>query len=144
MNTLHYDYGALASRISISNLQKNTDSSFFSVAQRLHENDLLSDEVWSCVQENQEAIESAIDFKRDFLIDYFGFKTLERAYLMRVNKVIQERPQICGCVLQWEFIQITLKKHWKHMTICRDWYSHTRRQLFNAGTLRPQLSSCFC
>ena len=144
MNTLHYDYGTLASRISISNLQKSTDSSFFSVAELLHESSLLSDEVWQCVQENRAAIEDAIDFSRDYLIDYFGFKTLERAYLMRVNKVIRERPQH-----MW--MRVSLGIHSNNIEKALETYdymsrlifTHATPTLFNAGTLRPQLSSCF-
>jgi len=144
MNTLHFDYGTLASRISISNLQKNTSSSFFSVAEKLHKNDLLSDDVMTCVIDNQEEIEKAIDFKRDFLIDYFGFKTLERAYLMRINKVIQERPQH-----MW--MRVSLGIHSNNIEKALETYdymsrlvfTHATPTLFNAGTLRPQLSSCF-
>ena len=144
MNTLHYDYGTLASRISISNLQKSTDSAFFSVAELLHESSLLSDEVWQCVQENRDAIEDAIDFSRDYLIDYFGFKTLERAYLMRVNKVIRERPQH-----MW--MRVSLGIHSNNIEKALETYdymsrlifTHATPTLFNAGTLRPQLSSCF-
>ena len=73
MNTIHYDYGTLASRISLSNLHKKTSGSFFSVAKMLFEHDLLSGDVWSVLQENLTKIENAIDYQRDFLIDYFGF-----------------------------------------------------------------------
>jgi ribonucleoside-diphosphate reductase alpha subunit len=144
MNTLHYDYGALASRISISNLQKNTCSSFFSVAETLFKNDLLASDVWSCIENNRDIIEERIDFSRDYLIDYFGFKTLERAYLMRVNKVIQERPQH-----MW--MRVALGIHSNNVDKALETYdymsrlvfTHATPTLFNAGTLRPQLSSCF-
>ena len=144
MNTIHYDYGALASRISISNLQKNTSSSFFSVAENLFNNDLLCEEVWNTAELYSDRIEEAIDYGRDFLIDYFGFKTLERAYLMRVNKVIQERPQH-----MW--MRVALGIHGRNIDKVLETYdymsrlvfTHATPTLFNAGTLRPQLSSCF-
>jgi ribonucleoside-diphosphate reductase alpha chain len=144
MNTIHYDYGKLASLISISNLQKKTSGDFFSVGELLHANDLLSNEVWECIQQNRDRINAAIDYKRDFLIDFFGFKTLERAYLMRVNKVIQERPQH-----MW--MRVSLGIHSNNIDKALETYdymsrlvfTHATPTLFNAGTLRPQLSSCF-
>jgi ribonucleoside-diphosphate reductase alpha chain len=144
MATLHYDYGTLASHISISNLQKNTDSAYFSVAQRQYENDLLSEDTWHCIKENIERIEREIDFSRDYLIDYFGFKTLERAYLMKINGVIQERPQH-----MWMRVAIGIHSNniekaletYDYMS--RLVFTHATPTLFNAGTLRPQLSSCF-
>lgn len=143
MNTLHYNYGVLASRISISNLQKKTSSSFFSVAQTLYENDLLAESVWTMVQNNKEQIEATIDYQRDYLIDYFGFKTLERAYLTKVDGVINERPQH-----MW--MRVSLGIHddidkaletYNYMSLLI--FTHATPTLFNAGTLRPQLSSCF-
>jgi ribonucleoside-diphosphate reductase alpha subunit len=144
MNTIHYDYGALASRISISNLQKNTSGSFFSVAELLFNNQLLAPEVWNCVQQNKDLIEKTIDYTRDYAIDYFGFKTLERAYLMRVQGIIQERPQH-----MW--MRVALGIHFNDIVKALETYDHMSRlifthatpTLFNAGTLRPQLSSCF-
>ena len=144
MCTIHYDYGALASHISISNLQKKTSSSFFTVAEELHNNQLLNDEVWNCIVTNKEVIENTINFDRDYLIDYFGFKTLERAYLMRVNKVIKERPQH-----MW--MRVSLGIHSNNIEKALETYdymsrlvfTHATPTLFNAGTLRPQLSSCF-
>jgi ribonucleotide reductase alpha subunit len=144
MNTIHYDYGTLASRISISNLHKKTNSSFFSVGKMLFENELLCSEVWHAFQQNLTQIENAIDYQRDFLIDYFGFKTLERAYLMKVNGVIQERPQH-----MW--MRVALGIHGNDIDKALETYdymsrlvfTHATPTLFNAGTLRPQLSSCF-
>ena len=144
MNTSHYDYGKLASRISISNLQKKTSSSFFSVAETLFNNDLLAEDVWDSIKVYKDLIEEKIDFSRDFLIDYFGFKTLERAYLMKVNGVIQERPQH-----MW--MRVSLGIHSNNIMKALETYdymsrlvfTHATPTLFNAGTLRPQLSSCF-
>lgn len=144
MNTIHYDYGTLASRISISNLHKKTNSSFFSVAKMLFEHDLLNNTLWNTVQLHENRIETVIDYKRDFLIDYFGFKTLERAYLMKVNGVIQERPQH-----MW--MRVALGIHGTDIDKALETYdymsrlvfTHATPTLFNAGTLRPQLSSCF-
>lgn len=144
MNTIHYDYGSLASRISISNLQKNTSSSFFSVAQKLYENDLLAENVWKCIQTYKDVIEEKIDYTRDHLIDYFGFKTLERAYLMRVHGIIQERPQH-----MWMRVSLgihdndIIKALETYDYMSRLVFTHATPTLFNAGTLRPQLSSCF-
>lgn len=144
MNTIHYDYGALASKISISNLHKKTDSSFFSVAETLFKNSLLANDVWECVQSNKDLIEATIDYNRDYLIDYFGFKTLERAYLMRINGTIVERPQH-----MW--MRVSLGIHYNNIIKAIETYNYMSRlvfthatpTLFNAGTLRPQLSSCF-
>ena len=144
MSTIHYDYGTLAAYISISNLQKNTDSSFFSVSESLYANSLLCENTMNCIMQNKELIEEKIDYSRDYLIDYFGFKTLERAYLMRINKVIQERPQH-----MW--MRVALGIHYNDITRALETYdymsqlvfTHATPTLFNAGTLRPQLSSCF-
>lgn len=144
MNTTHYDYGTLASTISISNLHKKTHNSFFSVSETLFKNSMLSTDVWDCIQNNKDLIERTIDYKRDYLIDYFGFKTLERAYLMRIKSIIIERPQH-----MW--MRVSLGIHSNNITKAIETYNYMSRlvfthatpTLFNAGTLRPQLSSCF-
>ena len=144
MNTTHYDYGHLASRISISNLQKNTKYSFFSVAEILYRNSLLSNDVWRCVETNRELIEKAIDYERDYLIDYFGYKTLERAYLMRVDGVIMERPQHMWMRVSLGIHSNDIEKALEtYDYMSRLVFTHATPTLFNAGTLRPQLSSCF-
>jgi ribonucleotide reductase alpha subunit len=144
MNTLHYDYGVLASRISISNLQKNTHSSFFSVAEILFQNDLICEEVWQAIGTHREKIETTIDYERDYLIDYFGFKTLERAYLMRVKKVIQERPQHMWMRVALGIHSNNIEKALQtYDYMSRLVFTHATPTLFNAGTQRPQLSSCF-
>lgn len=144
MCTIHYDYGTLASHISISNLQKKTSGSFFTVAEELHNNQLLNEEVWNCIVTNKEQIESTINFDRDYLIDYFGFKTLERAYLMRVNKVIKERPQHMWMRVSLGIHNNNIEKALEtYDYMSRLVFTHATPTLFNAGTLRPQLSSCF-
>ena len=102
MTTTHPDYAQLAARISVSNLHKNTKKSFSSTMKDLYEYinprtgkkaPLLSDEVYEIVQKNAEAIDSNIIYNRDFGYDFFGFKTLERSYLLKLNGKIVERPQ---------------------------------------------------
>ena len=150
--TKHPDYGALASRIVISNNHKNTVSSFYEAMQQLHEfRDIHGDHVplihadtWDVVSNNKDLLDSMIDYQRDYLIDYFGFKTLERAYLMRVNKDIVERPQH-----MW--MRVAVGIHGNDMEAVRETYdllsqkyfTHATPTLFNAGTPRPQLSSCY-
>ena len=99
--TTHQDYGILASRIMISNHHKNTSASFKQVIKELYmfkdvhgiHHPLIAKEMWELVMENTEKIEKMIDYERDYYIDFFGFKTLERAYLMKINGIIKERPQ---------------------------------------------------
>ena len=96
MTTTHPNYGVLASRIVISNNHKNTDESYFNSVEKLlnfkdinnNNSSLISDELYNVVNQNKQQIEEMIDYNRDYLIDYFGFKTLERAYLMRINNII--------------------------------------------------------
>jgi len=144
MSTIHSDYSDFASRISISNLHKNTSDSFFSVASTLFNNKLLSVDAWNCIRENKDYIEKHIDYNRDYLIDYFGFKTLERAYLTRLDGNIKERPQH-----MW--MRVAIGIHYNDIEKAIETYNYMSRlvfthatpTLFNAGTLRPQLSSCF-
>ena len=150
--TTHPDYGILASRILISNHQKNTSSSILHVAKELYSFRDLHDDHYplvsgaflALVQQNEQVIESMIDYERDFLFDYFGFKTLERAYLMRVRNRIVERPQH-----MW--MRVALSIHEDDLEKVRETYNfmslkyftHATPTLFNAGTTRPQLSSCY-
>ena len=99
--TTHGDYGELASRILVSNHHKNTPKTFHETMSKLYhfkdinnkQYPLISNELWDIVDNNKDGLEDIINYNRDYLIDYFGFKTLERAYLMRINKKIVERPQ---------------------------------------------------
>ena len=152
MTSIHPDYTKLASAITISNLQKNTSNSFYETISKLYNfvdvnnNDykLIHENIMKIVEENKDTIEAMIDYNRDFLFDYFGFKTLERAYLMKCNSVIVERPQH-----MWMRVSITI--HGSNMEKVKETYDfmsqkyfiHATPTLFNAGTPRPQLSSCY-
>jgi ribonucleotide reductase alpha subunit len=152
MSTQHPDYAVLAGRVVVSNHQKNTESSFFSVVEKLYwyndihgnHSPLLSHEMWLTVNCNREELEEMIDYNRDYLIDYFGFKTLERAYLFKVNDVVVERPQH-----MW--LRVAIGIHGDNMAAVKETYdlmsqkyfTHATPTLFNAGTPRPQLSSCY-
>tara|TARA_Y100000768_G_scaffold371020_1_gene337340 strand:- start:1396 stop:3927 length:2532 start_codon:yes stop_codon:yes gene_type:complete len=150
--TKHTDYAILASRIIISNNHKNISYSFHDTMEKLyffkdiHNNSspLISKELWDVVSKNKTVIDEIIDYNRDFLIDYFGFKTLERAYLMKIKNVIVETPQH-----MW--MRVSLGIHGNDITAAKKTYdlmsqkyfTHATPTLFNAGTPRPQLSSCF-
>tara|TARA_Y100000389_G_scaffold175039_2_gene185492 strand:+ start:2602 stop:5157 length:2556 start_codon:yes stop_codon:yes gene_type:complete len=152
MASIHHDYNKLASAISISNLQKNTSNSFYETLKKLYDfkdinNNsfkLISSTIMTIVEDNKETIENIIDYKRDFIFDYFGFKTLERAYLMKCNNLIVERPQH-----MW--MRVSLCIHGSNMEkvkttydyMSQKYFIHATPTLFNAGTPRPQLSSCY-
>lgn len=152
MITDHPDYGTLAARIIISNHHKNTSPSFSETIATLYNNvdvhgehnELVSNEVFEVVMKNKEKLNSCIVYDRDYLFDYFGFKTLERAYLMKVNGVVVERPQ-----QMW--MRVALGIHGKDIKdaletydlMSKKYFTHATPTLFNAGTPRPQLSSCF-
>merc|ERR1719474_534346 len=93
MLTWHPDYGTLASRIEASNLQKETTKSLKTVVNTLWSHQMVSDELLKIVEENQEKLESALVFARDFKYDYFGIKTLQKSYLLKLSGKIVERPQ---------------------------------------------------
>ena len=152
MCTSHPDYGELASRIIISNHHKNTSSSFLNVVKDLHGfvdhngvmSPLVSDELLELATKHSFVIESTIDYSRDYIFDYFGFKTLERAYMMKINNKIVERPQH-----MW--MRVSLGIHSDDIARALETYNlmsqkyfiHATPTLFNAGTPRPQLSSCY-
>ena len=152
MSSIHYDYGTLASHITISNHHKNTESNFLTVMRELYNyNDkhgnhspLITRELLETVDKNYNAIIERIDFKRDYVFDYFGFKTLEKTYLMRINGKVVERPQH-----MW--MRVSLGIHGKDIEsalrtydlMSQKFFTHATPTLFNAGTPRPQLSSCF-
>ena len=152
MASTHPDYTKLGSSIIISNLHKNTSSSFYNTIKKLYEfkdvnnklTRLIHDDIMKVVEENHEYLDSIIDYNRDFLFDYFGFKTLERAYLMRCNNIIVERPQH-----MW--LRVSLCIHGNNLEKVKQTYDlmsqkyfiHATPTLFNAGTPRPQLSSCY-
>jgi ribonucleoside-diphosphate reductase alpha subunit len=150
--TTHGDYGELASRILVSNHHKNTPETFHeTMSQLYHFNDinntqhpLISHELWEIVDNNKDLLENIINYDRDYLIDYFGFKTLERAYLMRINKKIVERPQH-----MWLRVALGIwgnnftKVKTTYDAMSQKYFTHATPTLFNAGTPRSQLSSCY-
>ena len=160
MSTNHPDYATLAGRIVVSNHQKNTDSVFSNVIKELyefkdiHENNysLISDNLWNFVNNNKETIDNMIDYNRDYLIDYFGFKTLEKSYLLKIENKIIERPQHmwmrvsigihCDTQTENKEKYITLIKE-TYDLMSQKYFTHATPTLFNAGTPRPQLSSCY-
>ena len=146
------DYSTLASRIIISNHQKNTSPSFSETVGILYDNrdingehsPLISEELYDIVNKNKEKLNNYIDYQRDFLFDYFGFKTLERAYLIKIDKKIIERPQHL-------WMRVSLGIHGNDIRevlqtydlMSKKYFTHATPTLFNSGTKRPQLSSCF-
>jgi ribonucleotide reductase alpha subunit len=152
--TVHYDYGTLAARIAISNHQKNTDASFTSVmlalASQTHPSTgehirYVSVELEEIVREHGARIDAYIDYERDFLFDYFGFKTLEKAYLIKNShgRVI-ERPQHMWMRVALGIWGNNLEEAFKtYDLMSQKFMTHATPTLFNSGTPRPQLSSCF-
>ena len=152
MSTLNPDYGTLAARIVVSNHQKNTESLFSNVMMSLykfkdvHGNNypLISQELYEVILEHGPTIDNIIDNNRDYLIDYFGFKTLEKSYLMRLNGKIEERPQH-----MWMRVSIGIhganlpKVKETYNMMSQKYFTHATPTLFNAGTPRQQLSSCY-
>jgi ribonucleoside-diphosphate reductase alpha chain len=157
----HPDYNILAGRIAVSSHHKNTSGSFLKVTSQLYNHldkhdkhsPILTKEFHDFVTENSEKLELYIDYSRDFLIDYFGFKTLERAYMLKSNKVILERPQD-----MWMRVSVAIHMGIKETArkestlskiketydlMSNKYFTHATPTLFNAGTLKPQLSSCF-
>lgn len=156
MATTHPDYAVLASAIIISNNHKSTKSSFSKVVKELASHrdfhgktfSLVSQELVQYVKENADALDSMCDYTRDYLIDYFGFKTLEKSYLMRVSGKLVERPQhmwmrvSIGIHLDGAATDIgRIKETYDLMS--QKYFTHATPTLFNAGTPKPQLSSCF-
>lgn len=152
MITEHPDYGTLAARIIVSNHHKNTSPSFSETVHALfnnvdvhgERNPLVSDDLYVTVLANKEKLNSSLVYSRDYLFDYFGFKTLEKAYLMKVNGVVVERPQHM-------FLRVALGIHGRDIKealqtyelMSKKYFVHATPTLFNGGTPRPQLSSCF-
>ena len=150
--TEHPDYGILAARITISNHHKNTSPSFSEVMTKLYENKdkngksapLVSDEVYKIVVDNAPKLNNVVKYNRDYNFDYFGFKTLERAYLMKINGKIQERPQHMILRVSIGIHKKDIKEVIKTYDLMSEkFFTHATPTLFNSGTPRPQLSSCF-
>ncbi|MGV8878015.1 MAG: ribonucleoside-diphosphate reductase subunit alpha [Sphingobacteriaceae bacterium] len=153
LTTKHPDYALLASRIAVSNLHKNTVKSFSETMRMLHvytdpktgkNASLLADDVWNVIETNAELLDSTIIYDRDFGFDYFGFKTLEKSYLLKLNGKIAERPQHLfmrvSVGIHKADIESVIKTY--HLMSER-WFTHATPTLFNAGTPKPQMSSCF-
>jgi ribonucleoside-diphosphate reductase alpha chain len=153
MTTSHPDYATLAARISVSNLHKNTKKSFSETMADLYnyvnprtgkKAPLLSDEVYKVIKKNAEKLDSTIIYNRDFNYDYFGFKTLERSYLLKLNGVVVERPQHM-------LMRVSVGIHYDDLDsaietynlMSKKFFTHATPTLFNSGTPKPQLSSCF-
>ena len=149
----HPDYAQLASRIAVSNLHKATKKSFTETMKDLHEYvdpitgenaSLIAEDVWEIIQKNSELLDSSIIYDRDFSYDFFGFKTLERSYLLKIEGQIAERPQQM-------LMRVAVGIHKDDMDsaietynmMSEGWFTHATPTLFNAGTPKPQMSSCF-
>jgi ribonucleoside-diphosphate reductase alpha chain len=153
MTTSHPDYAQLAARISVSNLHKNTKKSFSSTMKDLYEYvnprtgkkaPLLSDEVYKIISENAEKIDSSIIYNRDFGYDFFGFKTLERSYLLKLNGQIVERPQHMLMRVSVGIHMNDLESAFEtYELMSKRFFTHATPTLFNSGTPKPQMSSCF-
>src|SRR6187455_1513748 len=153
MTTRHPDFAKLAARIAVSNLHKVTSKSFSNTMKRLYtyvdpktgENaPLISKETWRVIKEHAAELDEAIIYDRDFGYDFFGFRTLERSYLMKIDGKVVERPQHL-------LMRVAVGIHGDHIPaaietytlLSEKWFTHATPTLFNAGTPKPQLSSCF-
>jgi len=153
MAATHPDYSLLAARIAISNLHKNTNKSFSATMEILYnyidpKNNqkaaLIADDIMAIIRDNREKLDSAIIYDRDFVFDYFGFKTLEKSYLMRANGEVVERPQHllmrAAIGIHQQDVDAAIETY---NLMSEKWFIHATPTLFNAGTPKPQLSSCF-
>jgi len=153
MTVTHPDYAQLAARIAVSNLHKNTKKSFSETMSDMYhyvnprtgkESPLLSDEVYEAIMANAEILDSTIIYNRDFNYDYFGFKTLERSYLLKINGQIVERPQHMlmrvSVGIHLDDIKSVVETY---ELMSKKFFTHATPTLFNAGTPKPQMSSCF-
>lgn len=153
MTVQHPDYAKLAARIAVSNLHKNTKKSFSETMTDLYtyvnprtgkKAPMIADDVYEIINTNAEKLDSTIIYNRDFGYDYFGFKTLERSYLLKVNGVIVERPQHM-------LMRVSIGIHKEDLDaaietyelMSKKYFTHATPTLFNAGTPKPQMSSCF-
>ncbi len=155
MLSMHPDYGLLAARIAVSNLHKETLKSFSLTMDELYnyvnpktnqKGPMLSETVYKFICDNRSILDSSIVYDRDYNYDYFGFKTLERSYLLRKDKKVIERPQhmlmrvACGIHAFSNDLEKTIQTY---QLLSQKWFTHATPTLFNSGTPLPQLSSCF-
>ncbi len=152
MSAMHPDFGTLAARIAVSNLHKNTNNSFADTIEHLYNYvdpktgsaSLIAKNVYEFVQANRQVLDDAIQYERDFEFDFFGFKTLEKSYLLKTYGKIAERPQHL-----WMRVAVGIHQNDLEAAIetynlmSQKWFTHATPTLFNAGTPKPQLSSCF-
>lgn len=153
LTTKHPHYATLAARIAVSNLHKETKKQFSDVMTDLYNyfnprtqksSPMISQQTYETVMTHADALNSAIIYDRDFQYNYFGFRTLERSYLLKMNKKVVERPQHM-------LMRVAIGIHQNDITraietynlLSEKWFTHASPTLFNAGTCRPQLSSCF-
>lgn len=140
----HPDYGILAARITVSNHQKKTSPSFSETMETLYMNDLIHEETYNVTMQHKEKFNTYIDYDRDYVFDYFGFKTLERAYLMKCKGKIIERPQHMIMRVSIGIHGYDVKEVLEtYDAISQKYFIHATPTLFNFGTPRPQGSSCF-
>ncbi|MFM7496865.1 MAG: ribonucleoside-diphosphate reductase subunit alpha, partial [Bacteroidota bacterium] len=153
LTAAHPDYAVLAARIAISNLHKETKKSFSDTMRDLHRYidpvtsapaSLIANDVMEVIEAHAEALDSAIIYSRDFEYDYFGFKTLERSYLLKIDGKVVERPQhmLMRVAVGIHKENIASALH-TYELLSERWFTHATPTLFNAGTPKPQLSSCF-
>lgn len=153
LSVIHPDYAILASRIAVSNLHKNTEKSFSKVIGALYDYldpvtgekaGLIAQDVYEIIMKNAEYLDSTIIYDRDYSFDYFGFKTLEKSYLLKLHGRVAERPQHMymrvAIGIHKEDIEAAVKTY--HL-LSEGWFTHATPTLFNAGTPKPQMSSCF-
>jgi ribonucleoside-diphosphate reductase alpha chain len=153
MTTIHPDYAKLAARIAVSNLHKNTKKIFSETIEDMYRYinprtgknaPLVADDVYEIIMKNKERLDAAIIYNRDFGYDYFGFKTLERSYLLKINGIIVERPQHM-------LMRVSIGIHKENLDdaletyelMSKRYFTHATPTLFNSGTPTPQMSSCF-
>jgi len=142
--TKNPEYGTLASRVVVSNHHKRTNSNFSTVIDELYQNDIIQEYLYEVVKENREMIDEKVNYMKDYELDFFGFKTLEKSYLLKINEKIVERPQ-------YLFMRVALCIHRDNLEKAFETYDHMSSKdfihatptLFNAGTTREQLASCF-
>lgn len=153
MTTRHPDFAKLAARIAVSNLHKTTSKSFTNSMKRLYQHvdaktgqnaPMISKETWRVIKNHAAELDEAIFYDRDFGYDYFGYKTLERSYLMKIEGKVVERPQHMlmrvAVGIHGEDIPAAIETY---NLLSEKWFTHATPTLFNAGTPKPQLSSCF-
>lgn len=153
MTVTHPDYAILAARIAVSNLHKQTEKMFSKVMTNLHDwvnpktgkhSPMVADNIYDIIMKHAEELDSAIVYDRDFNYQYFGFKTLERSYLLKIDGKVAERPQHMlmrvAVGIHGEDIERAIETY---NLLSNKFFTHASPTLFNAGTPNPQMSSCF-